>query len=385
MKLKIESLPIDELTFDPANARMHSEANLSAIAESLRRFGQRKPVVVTADNLIVAGNGTVEAAFLIGMTDVDVVRVPPDWTVDEVKAFALADNRTAELAEWSPEVLSAQLLGLGEAGFDIQALGFGAVEVAEDADSFHEVVPEPPVEPVTKLGDVWLLGSHRLMCGDSFDKATVSCLMDGKKADMVFSDPPYGMTLDTDYTKMGSNRKYDKVINDDSQFDASFLLDLFSYCDEIFLWGADYYVETLGRKYPKLGSWVIWDKYSDDRVGLLDGKFGSGFETCWSKSQHKREIARVLVTTNYTARGDETRVHPTQKPVALAEWFIERWGKDAKIVVDLFAGSGFTLIACERMAKACFAMEFDPKYCDVIVQRWEALTGRKAVLDNARR
>jgi DNA modification methylase len=386
MTLKIEQLPIDKLQFDPANARKHSDANIAAIVESLRAFGQRKPIVVTAENVIVAGNGTVEAARLLGLTDVDVVRVPKSWSADQVKAFALADNRTAELAEWNPEVLSAQLLELDEAGFDIEALGFESVKALDDEETDDAPASESSVEPVSKLGDLWLLGSHRLLCGDSFDRATIERLMDGKKADMVFTDPPYGMALDTDYTKMGSGgRKHDVVINDDKQFDATLLLDMFSYCKEIFLWGADYYVETLGREYPKLGSWIIWDKYSDDRVGLLDGRFGSSFETCWSKSPHKREIARVLVTTNYTARGDETRVHPTQKPVALAEWFFERWGKDAKIVVDLFAGSGFTLMASERMQKSCYAMEFDPKYCDVIIQRWETATGQKAVLENASR
>jgi site-specific DNA-methyltransferase (adenine-specific) len=317
---------------------------------------------------------------------VDVVRVPKDWSSDQVKAFALADNRTAELAEWNPEVLSAQLLELDEAGFDVEALGFDAVKVAEDDEDVPEDDYSAPEEPVSKLGDLWLLGNHRLLCGDSFDRATIERLMDGSKADMVFTDPPYGMDLDTDYTKMGSGgRKHDVVINDNQQFDAGLLLDVFSYCKEIFLWGADYYVETLGRQYPKLGSWIIWDKYSDERVGLLDGRFGSSFETCWSKSPHKREIARVLVTTNYTARGDETRVHPTQKPVALAEWFIKRWGKNAEIIVDLFAGSGFTLMACERMGKACYAMEFDSKYCDVIIERWEKATGRKAVLEDASR
>jgi len=385
MRLKIETVPIDKLTFDPANARKHSDENLAAIASSLKEFGQRKPIVVTAENVIVAGNGTVEAALLVGLTDVSVVRVPADWSADQVKAFALADNRSAELAEWNPEVLSAQLLELEEAGFDVEALGFDAVADAEKDEEAEDKVPEPPAEADTKVGQVWLLGHHRLMCGDSFDKSSIERLMNGKKADMVFTDPPYGMALDTDYTKMGSNRKYETVINDDKQFDASLLLDVFSYCEEIFLWGADYYVETLERKYPKLGSWIIWDKYSDDRVGLLDGKFGSAFETCWSKAEHKRELARVLVTTNYTARGDETRVHPTQKPVALAEWFIERWGKKAEVIVDLFAGSGFTIMAAERMGKACYAMEYDPKYCDVIVQRWEAATGQKAVLENASR
>ena len=223
------------------------------------------------------------------------------------------------------------------------------------------------------------------MCGDSFDTTQIDKLMDGSKADMVFTDPPYGMNLDTDYSKMGSNKSYEKVIGDNVQFNASVLLDYFSYCKEIFLWGADYYVETLGRKYPNLGSWIIWDKYSDDRIGLLDGKFGSAFETCWSKQVHRRELARVLVTTNYTARGDEVRVHPTQKPVDLALWFFTRFGKDATIIADLFGGSGSTLIAAEQSDKSAYLMEFDPKYCDVIIKRWETLTGQKAELVNATR
>ena len=378
--LKIETVPVEKLTFDPQNARKHSDENLSAIASSLKEFGQRKPIVVTEGNVIVAGNGTVEAALLVGLTDVDVVRVPKSWSADQVKAFALADNRSAELAEWNPEVLSAQLLELEQAGFDIEALGFEAV-TANDDDSEEDDTPEPPKEPNARLGNLWRLGNHRLLCGDSSDKATVGKLMDGARADMVFTDPPYGMNLDTDYSKMGDKgRKHDAVINDDVQFDASFLIDTFSYCKEIFLWGADYYIETLGRKYPNLGSWIIWDKYSDENIGLLDGKFGSAFETCWSKTPHKRELARVLVTTNYTARGDETRVHPTQKPVALALWFLERWGNKAEIVVDLYAGSGFTVMAAEKLNKSCYAMELDPKYCDVIIERWENATGEKAVL-----
>jgi len=385
VSLKIESVAVESLVPDPNNARKHSDANLSAIASSLQEFGQRKPIVVTEGNVIVAGNGTVEAALLVGLTDVDVVRVPKSWSADQVKAFALADNRSAELAEWNPEVLSAQLLELEQAGFDIEALGFEAV-TANDDDSEEDDTPEPPKEPNARLGNLWRLGNHRLLCGDSSDKATVEKLMDGARADMVFTDPPYGMNLDTDYSKMGDKgRKHDAVINDDVQFDASFLIDTFSYCKEIFLWGADYYIETLGRKYPNLGSWIIWDKYSDENIGLLDGKFGSAFETCWSKTPHKRELARVLVTTNYTARGDETRVHPTQKPVALALWFLERWGNKAEIVVDLYAGSGFTVMAAEKLNKSCYAMELDPKYCDVIIERWENATGEKAVLENASR
>jgi site-specific DNA-methyltransferase (adenine-specific) len=205
--------------------------------------------------------------------------------------------------------------------------------------------------------------------------------MANQKADLVYCDPPYGMNLDTDYSKMGSGGKsHSAVIADNELFNARYILDYFNYCKDIFLWGADYYVETLERNYPHLGSWIIWDKYSDDRVGLLDGRFGSSFETCWSKTQHRREIARVLVTTNYTARGDESRIHPTQKPVALAKWFFERWAKDSNVIVDLYLGSGSTLIACEQLNKSCYGIELDPKYVDAIIKRWEDLTGKTAEL-----
>ena len=380
--MKIESVAVEALSFDSRNARKHDEKNLSAIAGSLDLFGQRKPIVVTGAGVVVAGNGTLQAAKSLGWKMIDVVRVPDDWSDDQVKAFALADNRTAELAVWDEQVMASQLLELDAAGFDIAEFGFEAVEPAYDSESIEEdEVPELPVKPKSKLGQVYKLGRHRLMCGDSSDINTINTLMNNVKANMVFTDPPYGMNLDTDYTKMGDGgRKHNQVINDNVQFNAGFLLETFSYCKEIFLWGADYYVETLQRQYPNLGSWIIWDKYSDERIGLLDGRFGSTFETCWSKTPHKREIARVLVTTNYTARGDETRIHPTQKPVALAKWFFERWGKENDVVVDLFGGSGSTLIACEEANRVCNMMELDPQYVDVIIQRWENLTGGKAEL-----
>ena len=376
-------ISITDLFLDPKNARKHSARNLEAIAASLEKFGQRKPIVVHR-GVVLAGNGTLEAAKSLGWTEIDVAEVPDDWDNDTAKAYALADNRTAELAEWDESELAKQLLELQDADWDITELGFDIPALADIESGDEDEIPEPPVEPKTKLGDIYQLGRHRLMCGDSTDEATVNRLMNGAKADMVFTDPPYGMDLDTDYTKMGDGgKKHDKVIADNQQFNAQQILKMFDYCKEVFLWGADYYIETLNRQYPDLGSWVIWDKYSDsERKGLLDGRFGSSFETCWSKTKHKREIARVLVTTNYTARGDETRIHPTQKPVALALWFFERWAKDVTNIVDLFLGSGSTLIACEQANKNCYGMELDPKYCDVIVTRWENLTGLKAELVN---
>jgi len=376
--MKIELVNIDDLDLDPRNARKHDTKNLKAIADSLELFGQRKPIVVWG-RTVVAGNGTMVAARSLGWTEITVARVPDDWSADQVKAYALADNRSAELAEWDEQVLAAQLLELTEAEFDVELLGF-ELPADELQDVIEDDMPEV-VEPKTKLGDVWQLGKHRVMCGDSSDRDTVDKLMRGEKAKIVYTDPPYGMNLDTDYTKMGDGGKSHRaVIADDKQFNARFLLDTFSYCKEIFLWGADYYVETLERKYPELGSWIIWDKYSDERIGLLDGRFGSTFETCWSKTPHKREIARVLVTTNYTARGDETRVHPTQKPVELSAWFINKFTKANDLLVDLYGGSGSTLIACEQTDRVCFMMELDPKYVDVIIARWEKLTGKQAQL-----
>jgi site-specific DNA-methyltransferase (adenine-specific) len=376
--MDIETVAIDELDLDSKNARKHDAKNLKAIADSLEQFGQRKPIVVWGKT-VVAGNGTLAAARSLGWKQISIARVPDDWTADQVKAYALADNRSAELAVWDEQVLASQLLELQEAEFDIELLGF-ELPVDELQDFFEDEIPEQ-VEPKSKLSDVWQLGRHRLVCGDSSDEATVNKLMQGTKANIVYTDPPYGMNLDTDYTTMGSKHSYDSVIGDDKQFDARFLLNYFSYCKEIFLWGADYYVETLNRKYPDLGSWLVWDKYSDqERAGLLDGKFGSGFETVWSKAKHARQLVRILVTTNYTARGDETRVHPTQKPVELAAWFVNKFSKANEVVVDIYGGSGSTLIACEQTDRTCFMMELDPKYVDVIIARWEKLTGQTAEL-----
>jgi DNA modification methylase len=381
---------INNLKSDHKNARKRTDRSAALIAESLKRYGAARSIVIDEDGRILAGNGTVEGAKKAGIDKVRIIEAEGDELIavrrtglseDEKVGLALADNRSSDLSEWDNEMLR-QLSEEHDLTpwFEDDELLAEVLETVE-GNTDPDDVPEPPAEPTTKPGDLWILGNHRLLCGDSTNIQHVERLMDGKKADMVFTDPPYGMNLDTDYSKMGDGGKTHKaVIADDEQYNAGFLLSTFAYCKEIFLWGADYYVETLARQYPNLGSWIIWDKYSDDdRRGLLDGRFGSAFETCWSKMQHKRELARVLVTTNYTARGDETRVHPTQKPVALAEWFFDRWGAKGDIVVDLYGGSGSTLIACEKTNRHCRMMELDPSYVDVIVKRWEDFTGNTAV------
>ena len=375
---------INEISSSKYNPRKITDEAMGRLTKSLAEFGNIQPITwnVRTGN-VVGGHQRLKVYKAMGKTEVDV------WAVDldeqKEKAANIALNKLS--GEFDMPMLKDILEEIDTGDLDMEITGFGMDEIAlmmEDAhpEITEDEVPEVPVDAITKPGDLWLLGEHRVLCGDSTKAEDVAKLMNGEKADMVFTDPPYGMDLDTDYTKMGDGgKRHDKVIDDNKQFNAQPLLKFFNYCDEIFLWGADYYIETINRQYPNLGSWIIWDKYSDsDRMGLLDGRFGSSFETCWSKSKHKREIARVLVTTNYTSRGDETRIHPTQKPVALVNWFFDRWAKQRNNIVDLFLGSGSTLMACEQASKICFGMELDPKYCDVIVKRWENLTGKKATL-----
>ena len=380
--MKIERLALAKLRHDDQNARTHDQANLKAIAGSLEQFGQRKPIVITQDNKVVAGNGTLTAAKLIGWTEIDCVRVPADWSADQIKAYALADNRTAELAQWDEQVMAAQLLDLQEAGFDIEAIGFELIEPEQEPDSESEDDLPEQIETRTKLGQVWQLGKHRLMCADSFSDSAYEKLLESAKPDAIITDPPYGINLDTKYL---SNEKvkgnnYSKIIDDDKPFDAAFFKNKFGYVKEQFWFGANYYIRTLSDS-DLDGSWLVWDKRNEK----VDSAIGSGFELCWSKTKHKQDLLRYL-WNGFTAREhDSKRVHPTQKPTAMLIEILNRWTKVGEVVIDMFGGSGSTLIAAEKTNRTCYMMELDPKYCDVIIQRWENLTGQKAELVNASR
>lgn len=368
--MQVKAIAIDSLRLDDSNARKHSERNLAAIKESLSRFGQRKPIAVRGTK-VLAGNGTLEAARQLGWTEIQVVEVPDDWDDDTAKAYALADNRTAELAEWDEATLAKQLLELEDADWDIEALGFELPKL-HDVDVDEDEIPEPPVEPVTKLGDIWQLGRHRLVCGDSTDEASVGRLMNGAKADMVFTDPPYGINLDTDYSKMGNTTtKYSQIKNDDKPFDFSAIWKM-SDAPIWYVWGADYYPNTISEW--NNGSIIVWAKaHSEDENKV----FGSSFEICWRFPKTKKEIwfvRRIHMTDELL------KAHPTQKPLALPRRALERDTKKDDLILDFFLGSGTTLIACEEMGRICYGLELDPKYCDVIIQRWETFTGLKAEL-----
>lgn len=240
-------------------------------------------------------------------------------------------------------------------------------------------VPEIRKTSIT-LGNLFELGNHRLLCGDATDSEQVSRLMNGEKADMVYTDPPYGMNLDTDFSKIkgsskatisGGGRKYRPIIGDGENYDPTPILNI--ECDEMFMWGADYY----HHKLPNEGSWIVWDKRGSEEADKI---IGASFEICWSKKTHKKEICRVKWIGAFGDPEARDRVHPTQKPTKLHEWFFERWAKDKTNIVDLYLGSGSTLIACEKTNRRCFGMEIDPQYCQVIIDRWEKFTGQKAIL-----
>lgn len=399
--MQIELVPINSLVFDPSNARKHNQKNINAIKGSLARFKQQKPIVVNYDNVVIAGNGTLQAAIELKWKDIAVVRTDLDGS--DLTAFGLADNRSSELAEWDLDNLGGLLKSLQDEDFNLDSIGFDnddlqkmiAQEIAP-GNTDDDAVPED-VETRCKPGDLWILGNHRLLCGDSTNVQHVERLMNGEKADMVFTDPPYGMNLDTDFSNMpkgeinqdfewrnGSGnaakqvkitpKKYLKIKNDDIEFDPNLILNEFGYCKEIFLFGADYYI----KKLPNTFHLIIWDKTTNESA---DKSFGSNFEIVWSKEKHKKDFCRVRSGVFGVKDDCKKRIHPTQKPVQVAEWFFDRYNKHGHIVVDLFLGSGSTLIACEKTNRKCYAMEIDQHYCDVILRRWEDYTGKQAILD----
>lgn len=390
-KIEIRYKKVEDLIPYVNNSRTHSDEQVSQIASSMKEFGWTNPILLDGENGIIAGHGRLMAAKKLNQTEVPTIELA-GLTDIQKKAYIIADNKLALNAGWNDEILKLEIAELKNAGFDLGLTGFNVdelkvfdpvIEGLVDEDQ----VPDVPEEPKTKLGDIYKLGNHRLMCGDSTSVDAIDKLMNGDKADVVFTDPPYGMFLDADFSKMGgsgsmtnkSGNKYDKVIGDNNDFTPALINTVFAsfgYCKEIFLWGADYYAELLPNKNE--GSWVVWDKRLDESA---DKMYGSTFELCWSKAKHKRMMARVKWAGIFgmSKEHDKKRVHPTQKPVELVAWFFDYFSlKDKKNVVDLYGGSGSTLIASEKVGKHSYVMELDPKYCDVIIKRWEDFTGQKA-------
>lgn len=383
--MKIERLSIEQLKLDSNNARKHDNANLEAIAGSLTQFGQRKPIVISQDNTVVAGNGTLTAAKSLGWTEIDAVRVPADWDADRIKAFALADNRTAELAAWDEQVMASQLLELQEAGFDIEEFGFELQEPPLDIGTITEDAIPDDVIARAKVGDIWQLGKHKLLCGDSTDINTVGKMMGKDVASLVFTDPPYGV----EYQSNGrtKSKKFDVLLNDDKFLRFTPVLDKFSK-GWMFIWTSWKVQNTWIDIFADYGyptNIIVWHKPGGG-IGDLKKTFSSDYEIAlvWHRGA---ELTGKRIGSVWTINKDasSTYLHPTQKPVALAAEAIDKTTVRDAIVLDLFGGSGSTLMACEQTNRQARLVELDPKYCDVIIQRWENLTGQKAELVNASR
>jgi len=387
-------VPVEALIPYAMNSRTHSDAQVAQLAASIREFGFTNPILVDEQSNLIAGHGRLLAARKLGLTEVPAVVVTG---LDDRKrrALIIADNKLALNAGWDEEALRVEMEDLGAdygelMGFSQEELSdiLNAVEPTEGLTDEDEV-PEVPEQPVTVLGEVWVLGKHRVMCGDSTSIDAVDKLMDGQKADMVFTDPPYGMFLNTDYDSMfaadkahrKTGKRFDEVAGDHDDFGPELISTIFTAfpdAKEVFIWGADYFSDLIPNR--KDGSWVVWDKRTNEN---MDKVSGNTFELCWSKQKHKRLIARILWSGHHGMAKDDTktRVHPTQKPVELVSWFFDQWGKDCKSVADLFGGSGSTLIACDKTARTARLMELDPKYVDVIVKRWQDFTGKQATLE----
>jgi len=383
-KATIEHIKTEALIPYARNSRTHSEQQVAQIAASIREFGFTNPVLIDAENGIIAGHGRVMAAQKLGRKDVPCLRL--DHLTDAQKrAYVIADNKLALNAGWDDEMLRIELDELKAVDFDLSLIGFdddelGALLADKGTDGLTDEDDVPEVsdgEPATRLGDVWLLGNHRLMCGDSTDAAAVELLMDGRKAEMVFTDPPYGIAYSSskfDGNKAGvtnTRNKAEMILGDGEDFDPSFLTQMFKGAKEMFVWGYQYYPEKLGR-----GGIIVWNKKQESEAANPHGDF----ELCWSRKE-RNKMCWLQWGGFKNKENGEPRLHTTQKPVALALWFFENWGKGLRLVVDLFGGAGFTLIACEKTQRDAYLMELDPKYCDVIVKRWQDFTGKQATLE----
>ena len=355
------------------NAKKHPDSQLKLIAISLREYGWRQPIIVDKDDVIIVGHGRWIAyqKYPEGIKEPWIVKAD-DLTPEQVRGYRLMDNKTNE-SDWDMALAIEELKELDDLNFDIELAGFDRDLLIEPNEK-DDLIPEN-VETRCKTGDLWQLGRHRLLCGDSTKREDVERLMDGKKADMVFTDPPYGIDLTPkkNYASRKENKKsenYEKIKGDEKEFDISKVFENLD-CKKWWIWGADYLYKTIPNF--REGNLVVWAKRHSESENKV---FGSAFELCWVYPCCKKEIWFVRAINQSS---EALHIHPTQKPTELAVRALVKNIKEGNIVVDFFLGSGSTLIAAEKTGRICYGMEIDEHYCDVIIQRWEEYTREKAV------
>jgi len=365
------------------NPRDNSKA-IDAVAASIREFGFKVPIVIDKNGVIVAGHTRYEASKKLGLEEVPCV-IADDLTDEQVKAFRLADNKTAELASWNPELLEVEMSGIDS--IDMTEFGFIEPEKAEAVEDDFDI--EPPEEPTAQRGEIWQLGAHRVMCGDSTDVSDVKKLLGGVQADLYLTDPPYNIGYE------GKTKKKLTIENDiqDSDSFRNFLVLAFSAAKEVMKAGAAFYIwhaDTEGYNFRGACMDVGWQVrenliWSKDVFTLGRQDYQWRHEPClygWNEGSHAWYSDRKQSTILEFARPKRSEEHPTMKPIPLFDYQIRNSSKEGDIVFDSFGGSGTTIMACEQNGRKGYCMELDPKYVDVIIKRWESFTGKKAVLIN---
>ena len=391
--MKIIRKQLAEITPYANNAKKHSRQQINNVAESIKQYGFVQPIVIDRNGVIVIGHCRALAAQKLGMTEVPCICVD-DLTPEQVNALRLVDNKSNE-SDWDFDLLKDELPELDLSAFDFD---WGLPE-DQTEDVIEDEAPEvdEDAEPIAKLGDIWQLGIHKLMCGDSTDKETVEMLMDGKKADLVFTDPPYGVDIvktdkvggdkpfgsqkgKVDFGEKGKNKilscnSYIPIKGDETTDTARLNFEIVKQLSENqIIFGGNYFTDFL----PPKACWCIWDKENT-------GNFAD-VEMAWTSFDKGAKLYRWL-WNGLCRKGErsvegKSRVHPTQKPVGLIAEILKDFTKEDDIILDCFGGSGSTLIACEQIGRTCYMIEYEAHYVDVIIKRWEKFTGEKAVLLN---
>jgi DNA modification methylase len=397
----VEHWTLDRLLPYVANARSHPEAQVAQIAGSIAELGFNAPCLVDERGVLIAGHGRLLAAKRLGLAEIPVIRLG-HLTGAQARAFRIADNQIALNALWDDTVLAAELARLREDGVDLDLLGFGEDDLdrlldglagdGEGGQTDEDEVPDPPVAPVTRPGDLWVLGRHRLLCGDATNATGVARLLDGKKPHLLISDPSYGVEYDPSWRNeagVSATARTGKVTNDD-RADWREAWALFPG-DVTYVWHAGVHAKTVAESLEAAGflvrSQIIWSK---PRFVLGRGDYHWQHEPCFyavRKSatghwQGARDQSTVWAIGT-VGDEDEATVHGTQKPVECMRRPIINNSVNGDLVYEPFAGSGTTIIAAESTGRTCLAMEIDPRYCDVIVERWQRFTGKDAVLDGS--
>jgi DNA modification methylase len=390
--MQIEQRLLSELIPYINNSRKHSDDQVTQIAASIKEFGWTNPILVDGDNGIIAGHGRIMAAKKLNMTEVPVIELA-HLSKEQRKALIIADNKLALNSDWDSNLLAIELKDLQDLGFDLNLTGFADKELADilkpdqvEGLTDEDAIPDAPEEPKTKPGDIYQLGNHLLMCGDSTSIDAVEKLIDGQLVDILVTDPPYNVAYE------GSNGL--KIQNDDMSDDKfrQFLADAFISASAVMKPGAVFYIwhaDIEGYNFRgacrdagfQVRQCLIWNK---DSLVMGRQDYHWKHEPClygWKDgAAHLWAADRKQSTIIQCKKPKKNDIHPTMKPVELMEYQILNNTKGADIVLDLFGGSGSTMIAAEKLGRRARLMELDPKYCDVIVKRWEDFTGKKAEL-----